>query len=101
MPAHSLIALGELKRIALFEFIEVKWLTEKLKAIFVDDEYLTAFEDNSLIDAMGVMLFIGLAVFLAIGFVVLFGLLCKGCCIQELKAIKKKLLWNSAIRYSL
>ncbi len=77
LPAHSTIVLAELKRIALFEFIPYKWFTETVKAPFTKDKHMAKFESDSIIDDMGTMIVIGVALFLVIGITVLLAILCR------------------------
>ena len=92
--------LIELRRIALFEFIPYESVTDKLKAMIPEDE--DSFEEESIIDEMGAMLVIGVALFIVILLTLLLGRMCKStACLKIVAKIKQKLLWNSVIRYSL
>ena len=95
LAAHTRSFLKEMKTIALGEFIENEWLVNKVKNTIEETE----FSEESIVDEVGNILLFGIIlVFISI-IVFLIGRtpLC-GIAIQRLK---KKLFWNTFIRYSL
>ena len=106
IPANSLMALDTLRTIALGEFIPTEWLTEPLAETFLEgqDESVNNSKDrSSVFYNMGTMLLI-LIVIIAI---ILLLVACKCLCKSGSKPhklliwIRKKVFWNSVLRFVL
>ena len=100
MPSNASIALQTFRSIALGEFIPSEWLTDRVKDVMLEEGQSV---ESNVLSSMGVMLIILLALLLVILPAVAIVKCGKpGSKLHSIfMALKKKLLWNSLIRFLL
>ena len=119
LPHTSRIIITELKSLAFMEFIPTEWFKQNIRSsLGIEESPVTQCSEEDaiceesgsarlgstdLVDNMGAMLLVAVALVLALVLLVVLGLLCrksekgKKCYLE----IKKNLLYNSILRYML
>ena len=99
VPANAEIAIKTFRSIALGEFIPFHWLTDPIKEAMKSSE--DEDEKANVFSNMGVMLLIGLVLLLIILPVFLAAKFCGSKLKGYIEKFKKKLMWNSVLRFVL
>ena len=98
LAVHARMFLIQLKSIALGEFIPYEWISKKFFGATED------LKETSVANKMGTMFLLGIVILIVTIIVLLCGIFRKKLSVKVVRAVdklKRKLFWNTFIRYTL